>query len=162
MPDDNVTSFPPSKPTIAEILTEGATTDQSEMEMMMRIKEHHPKATKAEFEAATAAAMQAVGGLQVKPTVSVMDVVDRIMLQTFDAAVESGEDLRVRPLIKVAARAIDQHPGRDMIISWLVQEKMEALFGDLASERGISLDWIIESPWVEATQADLDYDPPED
>jgi hypothetical protein len=157
MPD--VTTPPPS---IVEILTEFGKTDQSEMDMLMRIKEHHPKATKAEFEAAMAAAMQTVGELQVKPTVSVIDVVDRIALQTFNAAVESGEDLRVRPLIKVAARAIDQHPGRDMILWWLIREKMEALFEDLTSERGISLDWITESPWVEATQEDLDYDPPED
>jgi hypothetical protein len=166
MPDNTTDSFPPPKPTIAEILIEFGETDQPEMDMLMRIKEHHPKATKEEFEAAMAAAMQAMGGPKLqeaaKPTVSVIDVVDRIVLQTFDAAVESGEKLHVRSLIKVAAGVIDQHPARDVILPWLAQEKLEGLFDSLASERGIGLDWVFSSPWVEATQEDLDYEPPED
>jgi hypothetical protein len=129
MPDETIL---PTKPTIAEILIEFGETDQPEMDMLMRIKEHHPKATKEEFEAAMAAAMQAMGGPKLqeaaKPTVSVIDVVDRIVLQTFDAAVESGEKPHVRSLIKVAAGVIDQHPARDVILPWLAQEKLEGLF----------------------------------
>jgi hypothetical protein len=164
MPDDNVTSFPPPKPTIVEILIEGATTDQPEMEMMMRIAEHHPKATREEFEAATAAAMAALAGRQEapKPTVAVYWVVHRIVRETFKAAVESGKEPTQQSLINAQFDAINRHPAYRDIVLWLVWQALDALNEELASEHGVSLAWVVGSPAVEATQEDLDYDPPED
>jgi hypothetical protein len=166
MPDE---SIPPATPTITEILIEGATTDQPEMDMMMRIAEHHPKATKEEFEAAIAAAMQAMGGPKLqeapKPTVDADWVVYRIANQTFDAVyARDGKDLTGYSLIKEARPVIGQHPGHELLILWLAQKGLDSVFDDIGSQRGI---WpvyypLLPSPEVEATQEDLDYDPPED
>jgi len=97
-----------------------------------------------------------------KPTVPVDNVIDRIVLQAFNAAVESGEKLHVGSLIKAAGEAIVQHPARDAIILWLAEEKLEGMFDSLASEHGIDLDYISGLLKVEATEADLNYVPPED
>jgi hypothetical protein len=166
MPDNTTDSFPPPKPTIAEILIEFGETDQPEMEMMMRIKEHHPKATKEEFEAAMAAAMQAVGGPKLqeaaKPTVLVYWVVHRIVREVFNAAIAGEEKPTQRSLINAQIDAINHHPGYRDIVPWLVWQALDAMNEELASEHGIDLDWVAGSPTVEATQEDLDYEPSED
>jgi hypothetical protein len=163
MTDENVANFPPPKPTIAEILIEGATTDQPEMDMLMRVAEHHPKATREEFEAAVAAAQDALAGSQEapRPTAPAYRVVDRIVRQTFKAAVESGEKPTHRSLINAQAAEFSKHPSHPNLVSWLACWKLEDLNDELAEEYGIYLDYTVGSPEVEATQEDLDYEPPE-
>jgi hypothetical protein len=55
--------LPPSKPkpTIAEILIEGFTTDQTGVAILKRIAEHYPTVTQDEFDAAEVAAQDALG-----------------------------------------------------------------------------------------------------
>jgi hypothetical protein len=167
MPDENVASVPSSKPTIVEIMIDAMTTDQPEMAMMMRIAEHHPKATRTEFEAAVAAAQDALGGRQEapKPTVDADWVVYRIARQTFDAVyARDGKELTGYSLVKEAKPVIGQHPGHDLLLLWLAQKGLDSVFDDIGSQRGIWPDCypLLPSPEVEATQEDLDYDPPED
>jgi hypothetical protein len=164
MTDENVAAFPQPKLTIAEILIEGATTDQPEMEMFMRVAEHHPEATSDEIETAMAAAMAALTMRQEapKPTVDVYWVVHRIVREAFNAAIESGEEPAQRSLINAQIDAINRHPGYENIVRWLVWQALDALNEDLASENGVDLAWVVGSLAVEATQADIDYDPPED
>jgi hypothetical protein len=161
---ENVAAFPPPKPSIAEILIEGVTTDQPETAMMMRIAEHHPKATRAEFEAAMAAAQDVLGGRQEapKPTAPAHRVVHRIVREAFNAAIASGEEPTQRSLINAQIDALNRHPAYRDIVPWLVWQALDALNDEVASERGIKLAWVVGSPEVEATQEDLDYDPPED
>jgi hypothetical protein len=153
------------RPSIAEILIEGATTDQPERDMLMRIAEHHPKATRTEFEAAVAAAQGVLAGRQeaAKPTVDAYWVVHRIARQTFDAVyARDGEDLTSYSLIKEAGPLIGQHPGHDLLLLWLAQKGLDSIFDELGSERGIWPNYypLLSSPAVEATQEDLDYEPP--
>jgi hypothetical protein len=51
---------PTPKPTIVEILIEGFTTDQSGVAMLKRIAEHYPTVTQDAFNAAMAAAQDAM------------------------------------------------------------------------------------------------------
>jgi hypothetical protein len=60
MTAENVAAFLPTKPTIAEILIEGFTTDRTGVAILKRIAEHYPKVTQEEFEAAEAAAQDAL------------------------------------------------------------------------------------------------------
>jgi hypothetical protein len=162
MTADNVASFPPPKPTIVEILIEGATTDQPEMEMLMRIAEHHPKATRAEFEAATAAAMAALGGRQeaAKPTeplfVPVAHVVDRIVNETLDAigTSETGETQHLKTWTDAVVAQVNQHPSKLNLISWLAQEGIGDKLCFAAGERGLDYAIGFGSPEIEATEAD--------
>jgi hypothetical protein len=162
MPAENAAAFPQPKPTIAEILIEGATTDQPEMDMMMRIAEHHPKATRAEFEAATAAAMAALTGRQEAPRPTAP--VYWIVRQKLDAVETCGdsETQEIRSWVKDAAGIINQHPAHLNIFWWLAMEGLENMFSSAAMERSIDYAIGIGSPEVEATQEDLDYLPPED
>jgi hypothetical protein len=167
MTDVNAAAFPQPRPTIAEILIEGATTDQPEMDMMLRVAELHPKATRTEFEAAVAAAQGALAGRQeaAKPTVDAYWVVHRIARQTFDAVyARDGNDLTSHSLIMTAGPIIGQHPGHDLLLLWLAQKGLDSVFDEIGFERGISPDIypLLLSPEVEATQEDLDYEPPED
>jgi hypothetical protein len=162
-----VETMSPAKPTIAEILIEGATTDQPERDMMMRIAEHHPKATRAEFEAAMAAAQDVLGGRQEapRPTMPAGWVVDRIANQTFDAVyARDGDTLTSYSLIKMAGPIIGQHPGHNLLLLWLAQKGLDSVFDEIGFERGISPDVypLLAAPDVEAIQEDLDYEPPED
>jgi hypothetical protein len=165
--DENVAAFPQPKPTIVEILTEFGKTDQPEMEMMMRIKEHHPKATKAEFEAAMAAAMQAVGGPKLQEAaipqpeplfVPVAHVVDRIVNETLDAIgpSEPGEARRLKTWTDVAVAIINRHPSHTNLVSWLAMQGLEDALCSAASERDLDLDYVMDfgSPEIEATEAD--------
>jgi hypothetical protein len=162
MPD---VTTPPSKPSIAEILIEFGKTDQPEAEMMMRIKEHHPKATKAEFEAAMAAAMQAVGGpkLQDKPTeplyVPVAHVVDRIVKETMDAveANKTDETPNIKSWTNAAVDLVNQHPSKTNLISWLALQGLESELCSEASERDLDYAVGFGSPEIEATEADVKH-----
>jgi hypothetical protein len=168
MTADNVASFPPPKPpkpTIVEILIEGATTDQPEMEMLMRIAEHHPKATRAEFEAATAAAMAALGGRQeaAKPTeplfVPVAHVVDRIVKETMDAveASKTDETPNLKTWTDAAVELVNQHPSKLNLISWLAMQGIENALCMEASERDLDYAVGFGSPEIEATEADVKH-----
>jgi hypothetical protein len=164
-----------SKPTIAEILIEGFTTDQTGVAMLKRIAEHYPKVTQEDFNAAMAAAQDALAGRQhelgrleaevANPTVPVHRVVERIVNQTLDAveARRSNEPTTARSVIEAAAGSITQHPGQQAILLWLATEKLEAILDSAARERGIALSYTFGSPLrVEATEQDLNYVPPED
>jgi hypothetical protein len=56
MTAENIAAFSQPKPTIAELLIEGFTTDQTGVAILKRIGEHYPTVTQAEFEAAEVAA----------------------------------------------------------------------------------------------------------
>jgi hypothetical protein len=64
MTDVNAAAFPQPRPTIAEILIEGFATDQTGVAMLKRIAEHYPKVTQEDFNAAMAAAQDALAGHQ--------------------------------------------------------------------------------------------------
>jgi hypothetical protein len=55
-------TYPEPTPTIAEILIEGFTTDQTGVAMLKRIAEHYPKVTQEDFNAAMAAAQDSLAG----------------------------------------------------------------------------------------------------
>jgi hypothetical protein len=65
MTAETVAASPP--PTIAEILIDGFTTDQTGVAILKRIGEHYSTVTQAEFEAAEAAAMAALSERQEAP-----------------------------------------------------------------------------------------------
>jgi hypothetical protein len=100
-----------------------------------------------------------------KPTVGADWVIHRIARQTFDAVyARDGKELTGYSLIKEARPVIGQHPGHDLLLLWLAQKGLDSVFDEIGSARGIWPDCypLLPSPEVEATQEDLDYDPPED
>ena len=97
-----------------------------------------------------------------KPTVPLHRVVERIVSQTLDA-VEARRDPTARAALEAAADHITQHPAQQALILSLAMDQLESMLDRAASERGIDLSYKFGSPpRVEATEADLNYVPPED
>jgi hypothetical protein len=165
MTDVNAAAFPQPKPTIAEILIEGATTDQPGRVMAMRIAELHPKATLEEIDAATAAAQDALAGRQEspKPTeplfVPVAHVVDRLVNETLDAigTSETGETQHLKTWTDAMVALVNQHPSKLNLISWLAVQGIESELCSAASERDLDYAVGFGSPLIEATEADVKH-----
>jgi hypothetical protein len=144
MTDVNAAAFSPSKPTIVEIMIEAATTDQPEADMLRRIAEHHPDATRADIKAKKDIVQNTLAWRQEgdKPTVPVDYVVDRILNQALDAVVHrSTERPAARAVLEAAADSIAQHPAQQSIILSLAMEQLESILDEVADERGISLSY---------------------
>jgi hypothetical protein len=156
MTDVNAAAFSQPKPTILEILVRAMTTDQSETDVMMRIKEHHPEATREEFEAERATVENRLAWLHEddKRTVPVDWVVDRILNQALGAAAADGIELpAARAVLESAAGSIAQHPAQQSIILSLAMDQLKLILDEVADERAISLSYsaISRPAVVEAT-----------
>jgi hypothetical protein len=157
MTDVNAAAFPQPKPTILDILVRAMRSDESETDVMMRIKEHHPEATRDEFEAERATLESRLAWLHEddERIVPVDWVVDRILKQALDAVVRrSTERPAARPVLDAAADSIAQHPAQQSIILSLAMQQLELILDEVAHERGISLSYsaISRPAVVEATE----------
>jgi|ERR671920_388287 hypothetical protein len=100
-----------------------------------------------------------------KPTVPLHRVLERIVHQTLDAieARRSNAQPAARAALEAAADHLAQHPAQQALILSLAMDQLESMLDSAASERGIDLSYTFGSPpRVEATEADLNYVPPED
>ena len=158
MTHENIAASQPSKPTIAAILIEAATTDQPEATMMRRIAEHHPEATLYEIEAEREVVRGILAWHQEgdKRTVPVDWLVDRILNQALDTveARRSTGPAAAQSVLEAAAGLIAQHPAQQAILLALAMDQLESMLDEVAHERGISLSYKVVSwaPVVEATE----------
>jgi hypothetical protein len=179
---------PPPKPSVADIVHACVMAGRSAQDILTMSCEAHPAKSIDAIKAEIVGAFQAGVGKEVgaenlgkigdavareldlletdtpRPTVPAYRVVDRIVREAFKAAVESGEKEKLTPFSLLEAEAVEfqNHPSHMTIVSWLACWKLEDLNGELASKHGIYLACTVGSPEVEATQEDLDYEPPED
>jgi hypothetical protein len=156
MPDDNVTSFPPPKPTIVEIVNDCIKTGQTPEALVATIKAVHPDKSLADVEAAFRSEIDRQKTEYTKSRTDLERFKDQTELECFEeilAVVEpicaepGNEDIDIGQALWIAAERGD--------------EQATAFWHDLAIAVGIDPDWIVSEEDHAVCREGATYDSPE-